>query len=136
MKKNRLFTSVLAIAMFLIAIIVIVIIVGLCRTGREETIEGQAETTDYRLSSKVPSRVLEIRVKEGDYVHRGDTLVVLEAPDIEAKLSQANAAYEAAKAMEDKVYSGARTEDIQAGYEMWQKTKAAVEVTATTYNRG
>lgn len=135
MKKNRLFTSVLAIAMFLIAIIVIVIIVGLCRTGREETIEGQAETTDYRLSSKVPSRVLEIRVKEGDYVHRGDTLVVLEAPNIEAKLSQANAAYEAAKAMEDKVYSGARTEDIQAAYEMWQKTKAAVEVTEKTYNR-
>ena len=54
MKKNRIFTSVLAIAMFLIAIIVIVIIVGLCRTGREETIEGQAETTDYRLSSRFP----------------------------------------------------------------------------------
>ena len=135
MKKNRLFTSVLAIAMFLIAIIVIVIIVGLCRTGREETIEGQAETTDYRLSSKVPSRVLEIRVKEGDFVHRGDTLVVLEAPDVEAKLSQANAAYNAAKALEEKAYNGARHEDIHAAYEMWQKSKAAVEVTEKTYNR-
>lgn len=135
MKKNRIFTSILAMALVLIAIIIIVITIGLFRTSREETLEGQAETTDYRLSSKVPARVLEIRVKEGDFVHKGDTLVVLEAPDVEAKLSQANAAYDAAKAMEDKAQNGTRHEDIQAAYEMWQKAKAAVEVSGKTYNR-
>lgn len=135
MKKNKLFTNILAMALVMIAMIVVVITVGLFRTSPEETLEGQAETTDYRLSSKVPARVLEIRVKEGDFVHRGDTLVVLEAPDVEAKLSQANAAYDAAKAMEEKAYNGARQEDIQAAYEMWQKAKAAVEVTEKTYNR-
>lgn len=87
MKKKRIFTNILAMALVLIVVIVVVITVGLFRTGQEETLEGQAETTDYRLSSKVPARVLEIRVKEGDLVHRGDTLVVLEAPDVEAKLS-------------------------------------------------
>ena len=96
MKKNRVFTNILAIALVFIAVIVVVIMVGLFRTSKDETLEGQAETTDYRLSSKVPARVLEIRVKEGDFVHKGDTLVVLEAPDVEAKLSQANAAYDAA----------------------------------------
>ena len=135
MKKNKIFTNILASALVLIAVIVVVITVGLFRTGQEETLEGQAETTDYRLSSKVPARVLEIRVKEGDFVHKGDTLVVLEAPDVEAKLSQANAAYDAAKAMEEKAHNGARQEDIQAAYEMWQKAKAAVEVTEKTYNR-
>ena len=135
MKKNRIFTSILTMALVLIAVIVVVITVGLFRTTKEETLEGQAETTDYRLSSKVPARVLEIRVKEGDFVHRGDTLVVLEAPDVEAKLSQANAAYSAAKAMEEKVHNGARQEDIQAAYEMWQKSKAAVDVTEKTYHR-
>ena len=135
MKKNKVFTSILAMAVVLIAVIVVVIIMGLFRSGREETLEGQAETTDYRLSSKVPSRVLQIRVKEGDFVRRGDTLVMLEAPDVEAKLSQANAAYNAAKAMEEKAYNGAREEDIQAAYEMWQKAKAAVEVTGKTYKR-
>ena len=78
MKKNRIFTSILAMALVLIAVIVVVITVGLFRTSKEETLEGQAETTDYRLSSKVPARVLEIRVKEGDFVRKGDTLVVLE----------------------------------------------------------
>lgn len=135
MKKNRIFTSILAMALVLIALIVVVITVGLFRTAKEETLEGQAETTDYRLSSKVPARVLEIRVKEGDFVHRGDTLVVLEAPDVEAKLSQANAAYDAARAMEEKAHNGARQEDIQAAYEMWQKSKAAVEVSEKTYSR-
>lgn len=135
MKKNRIFTRVLAIASVLIALIIVVIIVGLFRPDREETLEGQAETTDYRLSSKVPARVMEIKVKEGDFVRKGDTLVVLEAPDVEAKLSQASAAYEAAKAMEDKANNGARREDIQAAYEMWQKSMAAVEVAGKTYNR-
>ena len=135
MKKNRIITSVLAMALVLIAVMIVVITVGLFKTTKEETLEGQAETTDYRLSSKVPSRVLELRVKEGDFVHKGDTLVVLEAPDVEAKLSQATAAYDAAKAMEDKVYSGARQEEIQAAYEMWQKSIAAVDVTHKTYNR-
>lgn len=37
--------------------------------------------------------------------------------------------------MEQKAYNGARQEDIQAAYEMWQKAKAAVEVTEKTYNR-
>lgn len=135
MKKNRIFTSILAIALVIMAVIAVVITVGLSRTSKEETLEGQAETTDYRLSSKVPSRVMEIRVKEGDFVHQGDTLVVLEAPDIEAKLSQATAAYDAARAMVEKAHNGAREEDIQAAYEMWQKSKAAVEVTEKTFNR-
>lgn len=74
-------------------------------------------------------------MKEGDFVHQGDTLVVLEAPEVEAKLSQANAAYDAARAMEEKAYNGARQEDIQAAFEMWQKAKAAVDVTGKTYSR-
>ena len=30
-----------------------------------EIIQGQAEVTEYRVSSKVPGRILEFRVKEG-----------------------------------------------------------------------
>lgn len=55
MKKNRVFTNILAIALVFIAVIVVVIMVGLFRTSKDETLEGQAETTDYRLSSKVPA---------------------------------------------------------------------------------
>lgn len=134
MKNNN--VKVIAVTTAIIIVVIsIVIIVGLSVPRPEEIIQGQAETTDYRVSSKVPGRVLELRVKEGDMVSKGDTLVILEAPDIRAKLSQAEAAFEAAQALESKARTGAREEQIQSAYEMWQKAIAGREVAEKTYNR-
>ena len=135
MKKNKNFTGILAIALVLVGTIVVVIIAGLSMPKHPDIIQGQAETTDYRLSSKVPARVLELRVHEGDYVHQGDTLVILEAPDIRAKLSQAEAAYAAAQAQEQKAQNGTRQEQVQQAYEMWQKAIAGMDVAEKTYRR-
>ena len=135
MKKNKNFTIILAAALTLVGIIGITIVVGLSLPKHPDIIQGQAETTDYRLSSKVPARVCEIRVQEGDHVRRGDTLVILEAPDIRAKLSQAEAAYAAAQAQEQKAQNGTRQEQVQQAYEMWQKARAAMEVAEKTYHR-
>ena len=135
MKKNKNFTIILAAALTLVGIIVITIVVGLSLPKHPDIIQGQAETTDYRLSSKVPARVCEIRVQEGDHVRRGDTLVILEAPDIRAKLSQAEAAYAAAQAQEQKAQNGTRQEQVQQASELWQKARAALEVAEKTYHR-
>lgn len=133
MRKKVNVTIVFAIV--LLCIIAAVIVVGVCQPDRVETIQGEAEMTDYRVSSKVPGRVKEIRVEEGDFVHAGDTLVVLEAPDIMAKYGQANAALAAAQAVEDKANAGARSEQVQAAYEMWQKAVAGLDVAQKTYDR-
>lgn len=133
MRKKLNVTIVFAIV--LMCIIAAVIIVGICQPSRVETIQGEAEMTDYRVSSKVPGRVKEIRVEEGDFVHAGDTLVILEAPDIMAKSAQANAALAAAQAVEDKANAGARSEQIQGAYEMWQKAIAGLDVAQKTYDR-
>lgn len=133
MRKKVNVTIVFAIV--LMCIIAVVIIVGVCQPSRVETIQGEAEMTDYRVSSKVPGRVKEIRVEEGDYVHAGDTLVALEAPDIMAKYGQATSALAAAQAVEDKANAGARSEQIQAAYEMWQKAIAGLDVAQKTYDR-
>lgn len=135
MKKNKNFTVILAAALVVVGIIIVVIIAGLSMSPHPEIIQGEAETTDYRLSSKVPARVLEFRVQEGDCVRKGDTLVILEAPDIRAKLSQAEAAYAAALAQERKAQNGTRQEQIQQAYEMWQKAGAALDVAEKTYGR-
>lgn len=135
MKRNKNFTIIFAVALTLVGIIVVTIVIGLSLPEHPDIIQGQAETTDYRLSSKVPARVCEIRVQEGDYVRRGDTLVILEAPDIRAKLSQAEAAYAAAQAQEQKAQNGTRQEQVQQAYEMWQKARAAMEVAEKTYHR-
>ena len=77
----------------LLGVIAIVAVVGffMLRKG-PEIIQGQAEVTEYRVSSKVPGRILEFRVKEGQSVNAGDTLAILEAPDVVAKMEQARAA--------------------------------------------
>ena len=108
----------------LTGVIAIVALVGffMLRKG-PEIIQGQAEVTEYRVSSKVPGRILEFRVKEGQSVQAGDTLAILEAPDVQAKLEQARAAEAAAQAQNEKALKGARQEQIQAAYEMWQKAR-------------
>ena len=83
----------------------------------------------------MPGRILEFRVKEGDKVKAGDTLAILEAPDVKAKLSQAQAAEQAAQALNEKAQRGTRQEQLQAAYEMWQKAKAGVEIAEKSYNR-
>lgn len=134
-KKNPNFTVILSAALVLVGAIIAVIITGLSIPERQETIQGMAETTDYRVSSKVPARVLKICVAEGDHVHAGDTLVIMEAPDVEAKLSQAEAAVSAAAAQEEKTRNVTRQEQIQQAYEMWQKAIAGKDIAEKTYRR-
>ena len=125
----------LAVAAFA-AIIVIVGIVGYFTIGNEpEVIQGQVDVSEYRVSSKVPGRILEIRVKEGDYVHVGDTLAILDAPEVEAKRVQAQSAENAASAMSDMAQNGARQEQIRAAYELWQQAQAGLTISRKSYER-
>lgn len=120
----------------LTGIIALVAIVGffMLRKG-PEIVQGQAEVTEYRVSSKVPGRILQLRVKEGDKVQAGDTLAILEAPDVVAKLEQAEAAKAAAQAQNEKAIKGARQEQIRTAFEMWQKAMAGVDIAERSYKR-
>ena len=123
----------------LISLVIIIAVVAgaglLLLENQDEIIQGQAEAEEYRISSKVPGRILHFYVQEGDHVKAGDTLAILEAPEVQAKLSQAEAAQQAAQALENKAKKGARMEQIQAAYEMWQKAKAGLEIAEKSYNR-
>mgnify|MGYP000771587887 CR=1 FL=1 len=124
-------------AIFILTAVVALVAVGsmYAFSQKEETLQGQADVDEYRVSSKVPGRILEIKVKEGDLVHAGDTLALLEAPDVEAKLSQARAAESAAAAQSRKAQKGARQEQIRGAYEMWQKAKAGKSIAEKSYDR-
>lgn len=126
---------IMALAAFSIAVLVVGII-GFLTIGKDdEVIQGQIDVEEYRVSSKVPSRILELRVKEGDYVHAGDTLAILDAPDVEAKKLQAESAENAAAAMSDMAQAGARQEQIQGAYELWQQAKAGLDIYKKSYER-
>lgn len=120
----------------LACIIAAVCIIGILTFGKtDEIIQGQAEVSEYRVSSKISGRILEFRVHEGQKIKAGDTLAIIEAPEVEAKMAQAQAVRTAAEAQNIKAEKGAREEQIQAAYEMWQKAKTGREITEKSYNR-
>ena len=125
----------LAIAGF-VAVVIIVALIGFLALDREpNVIQGQVEVSEYRVSSKVPGRILELRVKEGDYVKAGDTLAILDAPEVRAKMEQAQSAESAAAALELKARHGAREEQIRGAYNVLQQAKAGYEIAEKSYNR-
>lgn len=128
--------NILLALVTLVIVIAIVALIGFVALSNGiEFVQGQAEADEYRVSSKVPGRILEYRVKEGQKVKAGDTLAILEAPDVEAKLAQVRAVQDAAQAQSNKAQKGTRSEQLQAAYELWQKAKAGLEIAEKSYNR-
>lgn len=120
-------------------IIIVVAAVAVCSVyafaDEEETLQGEVEVTEYRVSSKVPARLKTLCVKEGDFVRRGDTLALMYAPEVEAKLAQARAAEDAAEAQEAKAEKGAREEQVRAAFELWNKAKAGLDIARKSHER-
>lgn len=117
-------------------IVAVVAVIGAMSIKQEpETIQGQVEVSEYRVSSKVPGRILEIRVKEGDYVNVGDTLAILDAPEVRAKMTQAQSAENAAAAMDEMANNGARQEQVRGAFAVLQQAKAGLEIAQKSYNR-
>jgi len=125
----------LAIAGFVTVIIIVALIGFLALDRVPDTIQGQVEVSEYRVSSKVPGRILELRVKEGDYVKVGDTLAILDAPEVRAKMEQAQSAESAAAALELKAQNGAREEQVRGAFNVLQQAKAGLEIAEKSYNR-
>ena len=125
----------LTVAAFTVVVVIIAVIGTLVFKSEPEIIQGYVEVSEYRVSSKVPGRVLELRVKEGDYVNVGDTLAIIDAPDVKAKLAQAESAESAASAMDQMANNGARREQINGAYDLLQQAKDGLEIAQKSYNR-
>ena len=125
----------LAVGGFILVVIIVALIGFLALDRDPDIIQGQVEVTEYRVSSKVPGRILELRVSEGDYVKAGDTLAILDAPEVRAKMEQARSAESAAAALELKAQNGARKEQIQGAYSVLQQAKAGYEIAEKSYQR-
>lgn len=126
----------LAISAFTIVVIVVAVIGFVCFGNNDDNvIQGEVEVSEYRVSSKLPGRIAEICVTEGDFVHKGDTLAILDVPEVEAQKRAAEATQDAAKAVSDMADNGARKEQIQAVYQLWQQAVAASDIAEKTYKR-
>jgi len=135
MEKKKAGSKLIPILIFILVILGVAVYGFLFLGQHDDIIQGEAEITEVRVSSKVPGRIARFYAEEGDLVSKGDTLAVLSAPDIEAKLRQATAAEEGAAAQNEKAIKGARSEQIQSAYEMWQKALVGVDIAEKSYRR-
>ena len=134
MKENN--KSLWAGLAVVIATVVIILLVGiLALKPQKELITGEADASEYRVSNMVPGHVDTLYVKEGDRVRRGDTLAHIASRQVDAKMLQAEAARSAASAQSRKAQAGARSQQKEMAYQVWQKAKAAEEVYRKSYER-
>jgi len=134
MKKNNkdLRTGMIAF----VVVVVLVFIIGLYVNKPEPVIiQGEAVASEVRVSGKIPGRIKMFLAEEGSQVSLGDTLVIIDSPELSAKLDQANAAENAAQAQNRKANKGARKELILGAFEMYQKAKVGVDITKKSYDR-
>ena len=134
-KKSQHNNIILAIIAFILVVGVVGLIGFFALDRSEEIIQGEVEVSEDRVSSKVPGRILELCVKEGDFVHKGDTVAILDAPEVKAKDEQARSVEAAAAALSDMAANGARKEQVTGAYELWQQAKAGLEIAKKSYDR-
>ena len=113
---------------------VLILIIGICFMGiyiykKTNTLilQGEVEVKSVDLSSKVTGRVQKINIKKGDKVKKGDVLLVLDTPEIQAKAEQTEATLALAMAQQEKASNGARVEQRQMALNQLNLAKKTYE---------
>ncbi|MBR0029822.1 MAG: efflux RND transporter periplasmic adaptor subunit [Bacteroidales bacterium] len=120
----------------LVGVVLLIALVGyLVSKPRPRVIQGEVEATEYRISCMVPGHVTELFCREGQQVHKGDTVAFIDSPQVRAKLAQAQAARSAAQAQSAKARNGARKEQIAGAYEIWQQALVQEDVMKRSFER-
>lgn len=96
-----------------LSILLAILLNTACSRPKITDLRGKVKLETINLSSKVPGRVQTIKVSEGQKVHKGDTLLILNIPEIEAKYDQVQGVVKAARAQLRMAYKGATIEQIK-----------------------
>ena len=92
------------IGVVIIAIIIILTVIGVFFIQpKPMIIQGEVEATQIRVATKIFGRVDSLYIREGNSVKKGELLLSINSPEIEAKLKQAIAAQTAAGARKIKL---------------------------------
>ena len=129
--------KLLSIAFISILVAVVAVTtVGMILVKKQPLVlQGYAEATEIRISGKLPGRIDSFMVKEGDWVMKGDTVVLINSPTIEAKYRQVDALKQVAIEQNRKVDAGTRQQIIAAALQVWNAAKSELNLAKTTYDR-
>ena len=98
-------------------------------------LQGQVDGRYIDISPKILGRIALLHVREGDEVKPGDLLVTLDSPEVQAKVSEAEAARDAAAAKQKLLDVGIREEDVRVARANWERAVSAANLAETTFKR-
>ncbi len=129
-----------AVLALLVLIVLGAIAYGLYKSNQNSepeiiTLQGQMQMQQTSIAAKVPGRIAQIMVTEGDAVTVGQQLIEMDSPEINAKINQARAGKQMAQSQLDKAENGARPQEIAQAKAAWQANKAASDLAENTYQR-
>lgn len=97
--------------------LILISLIAFTACNRKDTannlIQGKVEREEIAVVSKVPGRILKINFNEGDQVKKGDTLAILDIPEVDAKKAQAQGAVKSADAQYAMSVRGATANQLK-----------------------
>ena len=107
-----------------------------CRNNESITpYRGKVKFETISVSSKLAGRISKIYVEEGQTVKKGDTLALLDIPEVNAKIMQAEGAVTAAKGQLNMAFNGATVEQLNQINSQIDAGKAQLDFAQESYNR-
>lgn len=96
---------------------------------------GTIEATEVEVSSKLPGRLAQLLVKEGDQVQANQVIARLDASEIEAEVAQAQAALARAGAQLKELLAGSRLQEIEEASANLQQAEDNLKLARDDWNR-
>lgn len=98
----------------------LLVFIGICtmascsnKSEVAKSIQGKIERDEIAVVGKLAGRIDKILVNEGDFVKKGDTLAILDIPEVDAKKVQAQGAVKSAEAQYEMSVHGATSNQLK-----------------------
>ena len=137
--KKNLFKKSMIYALVMVSMAAL--FAGCGNKGEDQSLWGRAEGKEVDVNSKIPGRVVELLVKEGDRVEKGQVLARIDKRDIVAQANQAKANINALDAQNNQASTVTKLQDqtskatVTTAQAQLEKAGADLALATNDYNR-
>lgn len=133
--KNKKQIFILIIPVLIIALGIWLLILLKPNENENRVFVGLFETTEIRVASEIPGRIETIYVQLGDQVKKGQLLATIESDILDAKIQQAEGMFDAAKSVNEKANSGARSQEVFAAEDKYKMAQSQYSFAEKSFKR-
>jgi len=120
---------------FILSSILFAILLQGCSDPEPVRWTGLAETKEIMIASKLPGRLAEVTVQEGDTIQAGALVARLTSPEVDAKVAQAEGMLQSTEARLQLARKGARPEELRMAEAALAQAEEARKLAETSWLR-